>query len=62
MEPVYERWYPACHLKQTAASISLEDSFLNLTAREKKALKNSWVQVLADEIFPVIDEKRYRKG
>lgn len=39
--------------------ISLEDSFLNLTAREKKALENSWAQVFADEIFPAIDEERF---
>lgn len=39
--------------------ISLEDSFLALTAREKKALENSWAQVFADEIFPAIDEERF---
>lgn len=39
--------------------MSLEDSFLNLTAREKKALENSWAQVFADEIFPAIDEERF---
>ena len=39
--------------------ISLEDSFLNLTAQEKKALENSWAQVFADEIFPAIDEERF---
>ena len=39
--------------------LSLEDSFLTLTAREKKALENSWAQVFADEIFPAIDEERF---
>jgi hypothetical protein len=37
----------------------LDDSFLNLTARERKVLENSWAQIFADEIFPSIDEKRF---
>lgn len=39
--------------------ISLTDSFSVLTAREQKALENSWAKVFADEIFPAIDEKRF---
>jgi hypothetical protein len=39
--------------------LSLDDSFFSLTAREKKALENSWAQIFADEIFPAIDEKRF---
>ena len=39
--------------------ISFTDSFLGLTAREQKALENSWAKVFADEIFPAIDEKRF---
>lgn len=30
-----------------------------LTAREQKALKNSWAQVFAEEVFPAIDESRF---
>ena len=32
--------------------LSLFDSFLNLTAREQKALENSWAKVFAEEVFP----------
>lgn len=39
--------------------LTLEDSFVWLTAREKKALENSWAQIFADEIFPAIDEERF---
>lgn len=39
--------------------ISLSDSFLNLTKREKKALENSWARTFAEEIFPSIDESRF---
>ena len=39
--------------------ISFSDSFSGLTAREQKALENSWAKVFADEIFPAIDEKRF---
>lgn len=38
---------------------SLEDSFICLTNREKKALENSWAKIFADEIFPAIDETRF---
>ena len=36
--------------------LSFADSFSGLTAREQKALENSWANVFADEIFPAIDE------
>ena len=39
--------------------LSFSDSFNNLTAREQKALKNSWAHIFAEEIFPAIDEKRF---
>ncbi len=39
--------------------ISITDSFSGLTAREQKALENSWAKVFADEIFPAIDEERF---
>ena len=39
--------------------ISIFDSFSNLTAREQKALQNSWAKVFAEEIFPKIDEKPF---
>lgn len=39
--------------------ISIADSFMNLTARERKALRNSWAQIFSDEIFPAIDEERF---
>lgn len=43
----------------SSQQMSLTDSFLNLTAREKKALEKSWAQIFADDIFPAIDEKRF---
>lgn len=43
----------------TSQQLSLDDSFFTLTAREKKALENSWAQIFADEIFPAIDEERF---
>ena len=39
--------------------ISFYDSFCQLTAREQKALKNSWAHIFAEEIFPSIDEERF---
>lgn len=39
--------------------LSLADSFLNLTDRERKALEKSWAKIFADEIFPAIDEERF---
>ena len=39
--------------------MTFTDSFVNLTAREKKALDNSWAKVFAENIFPYINEKPY---
>ena len=39
--------------------LSFLDSFSGLTAREQKALENSWAKVFAEEIFPEIDEQRF---
>ncbi len=38
--------------------LSLDDSFMALTERERKALEKSWAKIFADEIFPAIDEER----
>lgn len=43
----------------TCQQLSLDGSFISLTAREKKALENTWAQIFADEIFPAIDEERF---
>lgn len=42
-----------------AQQISINDSFIKLTAREKKVLENSWAHIFANEIFPAIDEERF---
>jgi hypothetical protein len=39
--------------------ISLDDRFIALTERERKALEKSWAKIFADEIFPAIDEERF---
>lgn len=39
---------------------SLNDITSSLTNREKKALENSWAKIFAEEIFPFIDEERFR--
>lgn len=39
--------------------MTLTDSFLNLTERERKALKNSWAETFAEDLFPAIDEKPF---
>lgn len=39
---------------------SLTDITNSLTEREKKALDNSWAKIFAEEIFPAIDEERFR--
>ena len=31
--------------------LSFDDSFMNLTERERKALENSWAKIFADEVF-----------
>lgn len=40
--------------------ISFSDSIFNLTAREKKTLENSWAHIFSEEIFPAIDENRFK--
>ena len=45
--------------ENSCQQLSITDSFSGLTAREQKALENSWAKVFADEIFPEIDEKRF---
>ncbi len=39
--------------------IRIEDSFLNLTERKKKSLKNSWAEEFSTKIFPAIDENPF---
>ena len=39
--------------------LSLDDSFMTLTERERKALEKYWAKIFADEIFPAIDEERF---
>lgn len=39
--------------------LPFEDSFMNLTDRERKALEKSWAKISADEIFPAIDDERF---
>lgn len=39
--------------------LSFDDSFMNLTERERKALENFWAKIFADEIFPAIDEEHF---
>lgn len=39
---------------------SLTDITSSLTSREQKALENSWAKIFAEEIFPSIDEERFR--
>jgi hypothetical protein len=45
--------------ENSCQQISIEDSFSNLTEREKKALEKSWAKIFSDEIFPAIDESRF---
>lgn len=39
---------------------SFTDVTYTLTSREKKALENSWAKIFAEEIFPFIEEERFR--
>lgn len=39
--------------------MTFSDTMFGLTPREQKALKNSWAQLFAEEIFPFIDESRF---
>ena len=40
--------------------MTLDDSLFSLTARERKALENSWAKIFADELFPKIEEEPFR--
>lgn len=40
--------------------LSFTDSASVLTEREQKALENSWAKIFAEDIFPAIDEERFR--
>ena len=39
--------------------LSFEDSFINLTYRERNVLEKSWAKIISDEIFPAIDEESF---
>jgi hypothetical protein len=39
--------------------ITLDDSTLSLTARERRFLDKSWAKLFADNIFPKIEEKAF---
>lgn len=43
----------------TEQQLTLGDSALALTERERKALEGSWAKVFGDEVFPAIDEERF---
>ncbi|MDE7324577.1 MAG: transposase, partial [Lachnospiraceae bacterium] len=36
--------------------LTLTDSTLNLTQREKRVLEKSWAKIFAEKVFPAIDE------
>ena len=40
--------------------LSIFDRSLRLTRRERSFLEKSWAKVFSDEIFPAIDEERFR--
>ena len=46
--------------KNNYQQMSLADSFMGLTSRERKALENSWAKTFGDEIFPAIDETPFQ--
>ena len=37
--------------------LTLTDSTLNLTQREKRVLEKSWAKIFAEKVFPAIDER-----
>lgn len=39
--------------------MSMYDSTLNLTDRERRFLEKSWAKVFAEKVFPAIDETPY---
>ena len=46
-------------VQNNAQQISISDSYLNLTEREKRILDKSWAKVFSEEVFPRIDERPY---
>ena len=44
----------------SSQQLSLMDITNTLTSREQKTLENSWAKVFAEDIFPSIDEERFR--
>lgn len=44
----------------SSQQFSFIDSASGLTKREQKVLDHSWAKIFADEIFPAIDEERFR--
>lgn len=44
----------------SSQQLSLTDITNSLTLREQKALENSWAKIFAEDIFPAIDEERFR--
>ena len=51
--------HPMSFKTNDCQQLSLDDSFMTLTERERKALEKSWAKIFADEIFPAIDEERF---
>lgn len=44
----------------SSQQLSLTDITNSLTSREQKALEHSWAKIFAEDIFPSIDEERFR--
>ena len=44
----------------SSQQLSLTDITNSLTSREQKALENSWAKIFAEDLFPAIDEERFR--
>ena len=44
----------------SSQQLSLMDVTNTLTLREQKAPENSWAKIFAENIFPAIDEDRFR--
>lgn len=55
-----EKWYVMSFHTNNSQQYSLTDITGSLTSREQKALENSWAKIFAEEIFPAIDEERFR--
>lgn len=46
-------------VQNNAQQLSIDDSYLHLTEREKRVLEKSWAKTFSEEIFPRIDERPY---